>query len=600
MYALFAKLLKMPEADLRAGMKTFKRFSKEFIKPHWYFIVIAMVFMAIFSASTAGRLAMLKPMVNGVFGLKDMATVYKVSLFLAGITVTMAISQYIYTTLLATASIKIIHKARINLFDGFLAQDMKFFNKNSPGSLISVMVNDINSMNTLASDIPINIGKDFFTFLALFSYMMYQEPYYALILLAVIFLVIIPMRTVNQKVKKYIGNSNLHNANLMVSFEQTLNNVKEIKSYNTQAFEKKKVHGTLRHLRKAAFRIKTISTILPASMEIGIGFLIAGLVFYGGYSVINSGKDAGNLVVFIASLIIIYQPIKRLSEIHIKVKMGFLAITRYYLYLDQKPTIVEAKNAKNIDFTVENSQIEFKNITFSYDKNPVFKNFNLQIPAKKKLALVGKSGGGKSTLVALISRFYDPQKGEITIGGHNIKDLSFNSLRNAVSFVGQDVVLFDDTIFNNIKYGSPNATEQQVIEAAKNAYCYDFIMATENQFQTQVGSRGIRLSGGQKQRVSIARALLKNAPILLLDEATSALDSESEQHIQKALEKLSQNKTSVVIAHRLSTIINSDVICVVENGDIVEQGTHNQLINKKGAYKYLYDLQFKDHDDNKL
>ena len=259
------------------------------------------------------------------------------------------------------------------------------------------------------------------------------------------------------------------------------------------------------------------------------------------------------------------------------------------------PDIVEKENPLEVKITSNNAEIEFENVNFFYNTDKIiFNNFNMKVSKQQKVALVGRSGAGKTTIVNLISRFYDPQEGEILLGGYNIKDLSFKSLRNAISYVGQDVILFDDTIFNNIKYGSPDATEEDIIEAAKNSYCYDFIMASEKQFDTEVGSRGIKLSGGQKQRISIARALLKNSPILLLDEATSALDTESEQYIQNALNTLSSNKTTLVIAHRLSTIINSDVIFVMDNGNIEEYGQHDSLIQQNGLYKYLYDLQFKE------
>ena len=250
MLSWIAKLLKISPKDFKASLKTFKRFSKDFIKPHLFFIVIALVFMMMFSVSTTGRVAMLKPMVNGVFGLKDMSAVYRVSITIAVLSIAMALTQYIYTSLLSVASIKIVNQARVNLYDKFLNQDMKFYHNHPPGSLISVMINDINSLNTLASDVPINLGKDFFLFIALFSYIVFLEPLYAMILLFTIFFVILPLRTINKKVGKYISSGNQYNSELMISLEQSLNNIKEIKSYHTEEYERKKVNLILRNFKK--------------------------------------------------------------------------------------------------------------------------------------------------------------------------------------------------------------------------------------------------------------------------------------------------------------------------------------------------------------
>ncbi len=591
---LLAKFLKTSdETEINKTSKYLSRFAKDIVKPNTKLILIALFFMMIFSASNAGMAWLIKPIMNQVFIIKEMSSVYRVSLFLILLTFLKTTAQYISTMFLASVSIRVISDARYNLYKKFLSQDMYFFHKNSPGTLMSVIINDVNSINTLASEIPINLGRDFLSFIFLVAVMLFQEPLYASIMLVSIVFIIVPITIVTKKIKSYFNQNNLGFASLTSHLEQVFNGIREVKSYNMEKKEINNVRNSLEGMIKFQLRIRRLSALLPSAMELLGGISVALILLYGGYAVINNGANPGTFFSFIASLLLAYQPLKRLTEVNVKVHMALLGLRRYYSFIDETPKILDKPNAKTLKTSSAN--ITFKNVNFSYDgKQQILKNISFDALAGKKIAFVGRSGGGKSTMINLIARFYDPQSGDILLNDVNIKEYTSHSLREHISFVGQDVVLFDDTIYNNIAYSVDEAKIENVIQASKDAHCFDFINTFPDKFNTQVGARGMKLSGGQKQRISIARALLKNSPILLLDEATSALDTESERYIQIALQKLMENKTTFIIAHRLSTILNSDIILVIDKGQIIESGTHNELLKLNGMYTYFYNLQFKD------
>ncbi|MFL1780697.1 putative lipid A export permease/ATP-binding protein [Candidatus Hepatincolaceae symbiont of Richtersius coronifer] len=574
-----------------------KRFSKDMIKPNLFFIIIAMIAMAFASMSTGLMAWLIKPIINQVFVFKEINYVYKIGFSIMAISIVKAFSQYFSIILLTMVSVRVIALARKKLYSNFLKQDMQFYHNNSPGTLISVLMNDINAMNNFATDIPINFSRDFFTFLSLFVVMYYQEPVYASVIFLSIFFVVIPIRILSKKIKGYFRKTNAGFGVITSHLEQVFNGIREVKSYGMENKEKKYLGKIIDDLAKVQIKVGRVSLILPSIMELMGGISVAAILIYGGYSVVYNGKDPGSFFSFIAALLFAYQPLKRLSEFTIKIQLGLLGINRYYSFLDERSKIKDYPQAQEFNFA--EAEITFKDVNFSYVKErPVLKNVNFTIKKGQKIALVGRSGGGKTTILNLMGRFYEQQSGDVLINNINNKDFTLKSLRDQISFVSQDVILFDDTIYNNIAYSANNRPSQDVIQAARDAYCFDFIEDFPDKFDTQVGSRGMKLSGGQRQRLSIARALYKNAPILLLDEATSALDTESELQIQNALSKLMVNKTSIVIAHRLSTIIKSDTIFVIDKGAIVEQGDHDSLLAKNGLYKYLYDLQFKNQENH--
>jgi subfamily B ATP-binding cassette protein MsbA len=579
-----------------------KRFAKDIIRPNLPTILVAIFFMSIFAASNAGLAWIIKPIINNVFVDKQANTIMYIGLGVIGITLIKSISQYIYTILLFIVSVKVMATARRSLYKVFMEQDIPFHHKNSPGSLVSVTMNELNAMNTLATDIPINVGRDLFTFLGLLGLMFYQNYLYATFIVASVFIIIIPVRIIGKKVKGSFSKTNAGLGALTSQLEQTLNGIREVKSYNKEIREQQRTEVIIQGLMKQQTKINRVSSILPPMMEVFGGISIGIVLIYAGYQVVYHGADAGTFFSFVAALLIAYQPLKRLSEFTVKIQLGALSVKRYYSFLDSEPQIKEIENP--VELSIKKADIEFKDITFTYEnsgkdeKVKAIDNMNFKIEAGQKIALVGRSGGGKSTIINLIERFYDPEKGKVLIDNQDIKEVSIKSLRENISLVSQEVTLFDDSILNNISYSKEDASKEEIEIAAKNASCLDFINNFSQGFETLIGPRGARLSGGQRQRVSIARALLKDAPILLLDEATSALDTESEKAIQNALDVLMKNKTTIIIAHRLSTIINCDKIFVIDAGKIIESGNHNELIqNEDSFYKYLYDLQFKQQEE---
>ena len=589
---LFKKIFKNKELqDVDSVSIHFKRFFYAFVWPNKYKILISLFFMAIYSASNAWMAYLVKPIVNSVFSVQNLTEVYKIGAYLVAVTFSKTGSQYIYMLILSSVAIYVTANARNNLYRSFINQDMKFYYDNSPGRLMSAMMNEINAINTLATEIPINIGRDLFTFIGLFIVMFIQEPIYAWFIVGSVVFIVIPIVLVSKKIKSIFKKTNTGMADLTVHIEQSLHAIKEVKSYNMEKRETDRTEQIIRDVTKIQLKLRKITSLLPSLMELLGGITVALVLVYGSYRVVYYGADSGSFFSFIAALLIAYQPLKRLTEFTTKIQLGLLGVKRYHRFLDIKPKITDSEDAKKIQLL--DAKIDFKNVSFFYNENQdVLKGINLTVEKGQKVALVGRSGGGKTTIMNLVPRFYDVSSGEITINNENIKNFTLKSLRDNISFVGQDVVIFDTTIYKNILYGREDATAEEVFEAARKAHCFDFIDAMPDKFETLVGARGMRLSGGQKQRISIARALLKNSPILLLDEATSALDTESEQAIQASLQELMKNRTTIIIAHRLSTIINCDKIFVVDKGSIIEEGTHQDLLGKKGFYSYLYNLQF--------
>jgi subfamily B ATP-binding cassette protein MsbA len=380
-------------------------------------------------------------------------------------------------------------------------------------------------------------------------------------------------------------------SNMISYLDEALSGIKIIKAFNALGFIKdrfNKENETYSNIARSMARRQQLAS--PVSETLSVT-MIAFIVLYGGYLILNkqSDLDAGHFIAYIGIFSQLQRPAKAISDSFGNIHSGIAAGERVLTLIDEKPMIVDAPDAVAIpDFT---DSIRFENVTFAYNEKKVLNNVTVTIPKGKTVALVGPSGGGKSTMMDLIPRFIEPQAGNILIDGKNVRSLTAESVRGLMGFVNQESILFNDTIFNNIAFGKPYVSIEEVVTAAKIANAHDFIMATDDGYQTNIGDRGSKLSGGQKQRICIARAVLKNPPIMLLDEATSALDTESEKLVQDALNNLMQNRTSLIIAHRLSTIQNADIIIVLENGSVVEQGTHTQLIEKNGLYRRLIDMQ---------
>jgi subfamily B ATP-binding cassette protein MsbA len=436
---------------------------------------------------------------------------------------------------------------------------------------------------------------DTFTILGLVFVIFYRDWKLAIFGIFIIPMAIYPLYYFGRRLRRLAHEGQEVMGDLTTIIQETIQGARIVKAFNMEEYEMARFAKESYRRFSNAMRTVAIRSISSPFMESLGGLCAAGIIWYGGYQVIEGNATPGSFVSFMTALLLLYEPIKRVTRLNVAIQNGVAAAQRVYAILDETPDIVDRPGSKDLP-PIQNN-IEFHDVWFAYqDEEYVLRNINLNIRAGEVLALVGVSGGGKTSLVNLIPRFYDVTRGALTIDGRDVRDVTMKSLRAQIAVVSQHVILFNDTVKNNIAYGSGNRSDEEVHAAAKASYAYDFIKNLPQGFETTIGEGGLRLSGGERQRVAMARALLKNAPILILDEATSSLDTQSELYVQRALENLMRGRTVVVIAHRLSTIRHADRIVVIKRGEIVETGDHDQLIEADGEYKRLYDMQFQVDD----
>ena len=485
---------------------------------------------------------------------------------------------------------------QMSLYKHLLYSDIDTFNNTSSGKLLSQFSNDINVIKKNLSNVLVGFAKETLTLVFLTGVMFYQSFELALIGFVAFPLAVYPIMRLGKRMKKVSTKTQEELGVYTSKLDDTFQGVRIVKAYNNEKFEIKKASIVVEGIYNLYLKSARIEAAASPIMETLAGIVITAVIWYGGSQVLDGTTTSGTFFSFIAALLMAYKPMKSLSGLNNNLQEALAAIKRLYTVLDKKPKITDKKDAKKLKLKdKKDAKIEFRDVSFSYgDKAPALRNVSLVAPAGKRVALVGASGGGKSTIMNMILRFYDPAQGEVIIGKENIKDVTLSSLRKNIAIVNQEATLFDDTIRANILYGNPEASEDEMIDAACSAAAHDFIMEQQDGYDTLIGQNGLKLSGGQRQRIAIARAMIKNAPILLLDEATSSLDTVSERQVQHALDNLMQGRTTIVVAHRLSTIVNSDIIYVVDRGEIVESGTHQQLVKKGGVYAKLAKKQFSD------
>ena len=573
-----------------------KRISREYIYPHWKILLISVVLMLVIAGTTSFHAWLIKPALDSVFVEKDHHALIYIPIIVLIVTFVKGFATYFQLLTMNYLNLRVTSEMRIRLYRHFITSDISKLHSKSSGDMIASIIGEIGAVVGLISISLNGFVKQLFTVVALVVVMFNQSLELSLVAFIGFPLAVYPIYKLGKKLRNLSFKNQEMAGKFNSQMSDTLQYSKLVKAYHCEEFEVKRMSLIIDSIYKMGKKLSRISLISSPFVESLAGFGVAAVIWYGGHQVISGTTTPGAFFSFFAAMMMAYRPLKAVSGMNSSVQMGLAAASRLYALLDEKPKIFDKSNA--LDLKEVKGDVEFENVQFSYDENKItLDNVNFKVKAGQSVALVGHSGGGKSTIMSLILRFYDPNLGSIKLDGHNISDLTLKSLRSAMSVVNQEVMLFDDTILENIRYGKVDATEEQILRASKMAEADEFIQELPEKYNSRVGQNGIRLSGGQRQRIAIARAILYDAPILLLDEATSSLDPISEKLIKDALNSLMKNRTSIIIAHRLSTIIHCDKIVVIANGRVVEEGSHKELLEKNGAYANLYLKQFEINQD---
>ena len=574
------------------GTQILKRLFRDSIRPYSLRLFSSLFFMIIIALCTGATAWLLDPAIDKIFLDKDESMLLLIPIAIILTLLIKSIATFIQIVLLNGVAQNVIADTQIKLFKKIINADLAWLHKVHSAKIISNFLYDVTLLQDSVSSSLANGVKDVLTLICLLGVMYYQDWQLATISIIAFPLVGILTRRLGKRIKKASTESQEETGTLASILSENLDGTRIVKAYQQEDEEIEKLSKSVfRRMTKILKGANARGAASPFA-EFLAGFGIAGALYYAGLRGLQGELALNEFVSFLGAMMLAFQPLRRIAQINATLQEGFAAAIRVFGLLDQKSLINEAQNAPNL--SIGKSDITFEDVTLSYEGqiNSALKGINLRIPHGKTTALVGPSGSGKSSILNLIPRFYDPDKGNVKIDNQDIKELTISSVRSSLALVSQEPVLFDMSIYDNILYGKPEASREEVINAAKAAAAHEFISELPKQYETIVGEKGYSLSGGQKQRISIARAFLKNAPILLLDEATSSLDTESEHLVQNAISVLMKDRTTLVIAHRLSTIINSDQIIVLDSGSVAEIGTHEELLKKNGVYKKLYEREF--------
>ena len=580
--------------------KILKRLFNTYVKRHYIKIFISIICMVLVAAATATNAWLMQPVLDDIFIKKNKGLIIIIPAAILTIAFIKGVASYFQSVLMSFVGYQIVADLQRHMLITLLKCDLSYFNKTNSGTLVSRFLADVGALSRGVHNVIINIVKDSLTFIFLLGVMFHHDPKLAAITLLIFPIAIYPISRIGKRLRKISRNTQVGFGLLTKKLTESFQGIKTIKSFNAEKIETSKIDKEIENLFFLTFKSTKVNSISRPLMETLGGLAIALIVFVGGTQVISGETTPGTFFSFLTALLMAYQPLKSLATLNATLQISMASAERIFEIIDQKPGVLE-KNP-NQDFMLKPGyphNLKIEKVDFKYEGSPnlILKNINLEIVKGQKVALVGHSGAGKTSLLNLIPRFFDVDKGQIFLGEVNIRNLSFKFLRNHFSIVSQDVILFDETIKTNISYGKHNANLQEIKNACQKANCDEFINSLPNKLNEFVGEKGVKLSGGQKQRVAIARAFLKNSPFLLLDEATSSLDSKSERKIQLSLAKLMKNKTSLVIAHRLSTILDADKIVLLHKGKVEAIGKHNFLLKNSKIYKNLYELQFKEKND---
>ena len=578
------------------NLEILKRLYNDYTKIFIIKILLAVFFSILVAGSTSATAWLLDPAIEKIFINQDQTLIFVIPILIVLAFSTKGISLYMAKVIMINVAEEVKKKIQIDMLSSFIKADTQQIENKHSGKYISNLNFDVNQITGMLSNSFLSFFKDGLTLIGLLTVMFLQNWRLSLIAIIMIPIASITAKKLGRRMGKVATEAQEKSGDLNKYLIDLFKNHKVIKIFQRENFENKRSEKFVDDLKKKSIKIATVFIRATPIMEILTGIMIAILIFYSGKLIMNGQLNINNFFSFLAAMMLAYQPVKSLATINVGIFQGLSAGKRIIPIIDTKNNI--SSNESLGELKLNEGSINFSNVNFNYESNldnRVLKDININIAGNKMTALVGHSGSGKSTLLSLIPRIYDPISGKVEVDGQNIKEVKLSSLRKEISIVDQNTTLFDDTVLNNIKYAKPDASNDDIFKAADMAMCTDFINKLENKFETKIGENGIKLSGGEKQRLSIARAFLKNSKIILLDEATSSLDSETEEKIQKALEKLISNKTTIVIAHRLSTILNSNIIYVLDKGKVIDQGKHNDLLKHSEIYQNFYNRQIKEN-----
>jgi subfamily B ATP-binding cassette protein MsbA len=575
--------------------KTFKRLYQQYTKKFISKILLAALFSIIVAISTSATAWLLDPAIEKIFINKDQTLIILIPLAIIIAFAAKGISLYLAKLLMINVSEEVKKILQIDMLKSFIKADTEVIESNHSGKYISNLNFDVNQITKMLADAFLSIFKDGLTLIGLLCVMFFQNWKLSLIAIIMIPLASITSKIIGKRMSKISTQAQEKSGDLNRYLIDLFKNHKIIKIFQRENFENIRSEKFVNDLKEKSAKIAAVYIRSTPVMEILTGIMIAILIFYSGKLIISGELAINNFFSFLAAMMLAYQPVKTLTKVNVAIEQGLAAANRILPIIDLRNEI--NLNEDKDKLNISEGNIIFKDVNFTYKSNPenkVLRNINANFTGGKMTALVGHSGSGKSTLLNMIPRIYAPTDGIINFDDQDISKFSLASLRSQISIVDQNTTLFDDTVLNNIKYARPEATNEEIYQAAEQSMCTEFINNLESGYETMIGENGVKLSGGEKQRLSIARAFLKKSKIILLDEATSSLDSETEDKIQKALSQLTLNKTTIVIAHRLSTILNSDKIYVVDNGKIIDSGNHEKLLISSKVYKNFYERQVKD------
>ena len=576
-----------------SNIQIIKRLYKDYTKNFVPKILLSIFFSLIVAASTASIAWLLDPAIKKIFIDKDQSLIYLIPLAIILAFSLKGISLYFAKTILIKVGQEITKLIQLKIMKSLIKADSEAIDKKHSGKFISHLTFDVGMITKLVSTVILNLTKDSLTLIGLIGVMFYQNWRLAIFATIMIPLASIAARSLGKRIGKVTIEAADRTGALTSYLLEIFKNHKIIKIFQKENYEFKRTEHFINELKNKVVKIETVLVRASPIMETLTGIMIAGLIFYAGKLILKEELDINNFFSFLAAMMLAYQPVRSLATLNMGLNQGIQSARRVLPIIDFENKIKEKENAAELK--LDKAEINFLNVNFKYNEEDkkVINSISLNISGGEMTSLVGHSGAGKSSILNLIPRFYDCESGDINIDNQSIYDLKIDSLRSNISLVNQDVTLFDDTIKNNIAYAKLDATDDEIFQAAKLSFCDEFINKLPNKFDTFIGENGYRLSGGEKQRLSIARAMLKKSKIILLDEATSSLDAETESKIQEAINLLTKDRTTLVIAHRLSTIMNSKKIYVVDEGKIIDQGNHQELLQKSKTYKNFYEKQLR-------